>query len=79
MITRLHRERDELRQTIVRLRLEHGTIHEERDQAIRERDKARQGVSSLWADLGAAVAQRLEAESVSAGLGTELAEVRGIL
>ena len=36
-------------------------------------------VSSLWADLGTAVAQRLEAESVSAGLATELTETRGIL
>jgi len=53
--------------------------HEERDQAIRERDEARQGVSSLWADLGAAVAQRLEAKSISVGLGTKLAEVWGIL
>ena len=36
-------------------------------------------VSSLRADLGVVVTQRLEAESISAGLGKELAEVRGIL
>ena len=53
--------------------------HEERDQAVRERDEVRQGVSSLRANLGAVVAQRLEAESISTGLGTELTEVRGIL
>lgn len=34
---------------------------------------------ALQADLGDAVAQRLEAEEVSARLGMELAEVRGIL
>ena len=34
---------------------------------------------ALWADLGDIVARRLEAEEVSAGLGMELAEVRGIL
>ena len=34
---------------------------------------------SLRADLGAMVTQRLEAERISVGLGTELAEVRGIL
>ena len=39
----------------------------------------RQGVSSFWADLGAAVTQRLDTESISAALGMELAEVRGIL
>ena len=52
---------------------------EQCDQAVRECDEARQGVSSLWVDLGATVAQRLEAESISAGLGMELAEVWGIL
>ena len=36
-------------------------------------------VSSLRADLGTAVARRLEAESVSAGLVMELAETWGIL
>ena len=50
-------------------------VHEEHDQAVRERDEAHQGVSSLRADLGAAVTRRLEAESISAGLGMELAEV----
>ena len=53
--------------------------HEECDQAVRELDEACQGVSSLWTNLGATVAQRLEAESISAGLGTKLAEVRGTL
>ena len=52
---------------------------EERNQAIQERDEAWQGVSSLWADLGTTVARRLEAESVSTGLVTELAEAWGIL
>ena len=51
----------------------------ERDRAVRERDEARQVVNSLRADLGVTVTQRLEAENVSARLGTELAEVRGIL
>jgi len=32
-----------------------------------------------WADLGTAVARRLEAESISAGLVMELTETRGIL
>ena len=36
-------------------------------------------VNSLQVDLGVAVTQRLEAESISAWLGTELAEVRGTL
>ena len=36
-------------------------------------------VNSLRVDLGATVAQRLEVEDVSVGLGKELAEVRGIL
>ena len=53
--------------------------HEERNQDVREHDEVRQGVSSLWADLGATVARRLEAESISAGLGMEFAKVRGIL
>ena len=35
--------------------------------------------SFLQADLGVMVTQRLEAESISARLGTELAEVRGTL
>ena len=75
----LRREQDKLRQTTERLCSECGTACEEHDQAVREHDEARQGVSSLWADLGVAVAQRMEAESVSTGLGTELAEVWGIL
>ena len=62
-----------------RLCSEHGTVCEERDRAVRERDEACQRVSSLRADLGAVVARRLEAKSISAGLGRELAEVRGIL
>ena len=72
-------ERDELHQTIERLQSERGTVREERDQTVRERDEVRQVVNSLWADLGATVTQRLEAESISAGLGMELAEVRGTL
>ena len=73
------KERDELRQTAERLRSEHSAAREERDQAVREHDEARQGVSSLQVDLGAAVTRRLEAESISAGLGKELTDVRGIL
>jgi len=77
VVARLRRERDELRKTAERLCSERGTAREECDLAVRERDEARQGVSSLRADLGVTVARRLEAESVSAGLGTELTEVRG--
>jgi len=62
-----------------RLHLEHSVAREECDQAVRERNEARQGVSSLRANLGTVVAQRLEAKSVSAGLVTELAKTRGIL
>ena len=36
-------------------------------------------VNSLRADHGATVTRRLKAESISAGLGTELAKVRGTL
>ena len=36
-------------------------------------------VKSLWADLGAVVNRRLDAESVAARLDKELTEVRGIL
>ena len=78
-IARLRRERDKLLQTTERLCSEHGTVREERDWVIRERDEAYQVVNSLRADLGATVTRRLEAESISAGLGKELAEVRGIL
>ena len=49
------------------------------DRAVRERDEVHQVVNSLWADLGATVNRRLDAKSVSARLGKELAEVRGIL
>ena len=74
-VTWLHKKRDELRHTVERLRSEHDTVCEERDQAVRERDEARQVVSSLWTDLGTTVTQRLEAESISAGLGMKLVEV----
>ena len=77
MIAQLHRERDELRQTMERLRLESGMVCEERDRAVRERDEERQVVSSLRADVGATMTQRLEAESISVGLGMEFAKVRG--
>ena len=70
VISRLHGERDELRWTKERLR-------SERDRDIRERGEARREAMALRADLGDAVARRLEAEEISAGLGTELAEVRG--
>ena len=40
---------------------------------------AYQVVNSLRADLGVVVTRRLEGESISARLGKELAEVRGIL
>ena len=79
MIAQLRRERDELHQTMERLCLEHGTVHEEHDRAVREHNEERQVVSSLRADLGVMVTQRLEAESISTRLGKELAEVRGIL
>ena len=61
-----------------RLHSKHGATHVERDQADREHNKARQGVRSLWVDLGTTVARRLEAESIFAGLVTELAKTRGI-
>ena len=79
MIARLSGERDELHRTEERLRSERSTAHEEHDRAIRERDEARREARDLRADLGDAVARRLEAEEISVGLGTELAEVRGIL
>ena len=79
MIARLRREWDELRRSEERLRSERSTAREEHDRAIRERNEARREAKALWADLGDAVARKLEAEEISAGLGTELAEVRGIL
>ena len=79
VIAQLRMERDELHQTAERLHSKRNTAREERDQAVREHDEARQGVSSLQVDLGAAVARRLEAESISARLGTKLAKVWGIL
>ena len=54
-------------------------VREECDRAVRERDEAYQVVNSLRADLGAMVTRRLEAKSISVGLSTELAEVRGTL
>ena len=79
VIARLRRERDELRRTEERLRSERSTAHEECDWAVRERNEACREARALWADLGDTLAQRLEAEEISAGLGMELAEVRGIL
>ena len=79
VIAWLRGERDELRRTEERLRSERSTAREDRDQAIRERDEARREARALWADLGDAVARRLEAEEISAGLGTKLTEVRGLL
>ena len=40
MVARLRMERDELRYTMERLRSEHGTAYEERDQVVQERDEA---------------------------------------
>ena len=59
-----------------RLRSEHGTAREERDQAVQERDKAQQRIGSLQPELGTTTTRRLEAEGVSTGLATELAEAR---
>ncbi|XP_066342129.1 uncharacterized protein [Miscanthus floridulus] len=73
---RVRKEWDELLQRDAEARY---AVREECNQAVRECDEARQGVSSLRADLGNTVARRLEAESVSAELVMELAEVRGIL
>ena len=75
MITRLHEEQDELCWTEKRLRSERGTAHEDCDRATRERDEAHRVADSLRADLGVAVNQRLDAESVTARLEKELAEV----
>ena len=79
MIARLHKERDELRQTEERLRSEHSAAHEDRDWAIQECDKARGVADSLQADLGVTMNQRLDAESVATRLDKELTKVRGIL
>ena len=66
-----------------RLRSEHGTAHEERDQAFREHDQAfqehdnvQQKVGSLQTKLENTTAQKLEVESISAGLALDLTEVR---
>ena len=79
MISRLRGEWDELRQTKERLRSERSIAHEEHDRAIRERSEACQEAVALRADLGDAVARRLDAKEISIVLGTKLAEVRGIL
>ena len=44
------------------------------DRAIRERDEARREAEARRGDLGVEVARRLDAEDVSAGLRTDLAE-----
>jgi len=75
----LRGERDELRRTEERLRSERSTAHEDHDRAIREHDEARREARALQAHLQDAVARRLEAEEISAGLGTELTEARGLL
>jgi len=46
---------------------------------VRERDEARREAEARQADLGVEVARRLDAEGVSAGLCTDLAEARGLL
>ena len=79
VIAWLCEERDEICRTKARLRSEHSTTREDHDRAIRERDEVRWEVRALRADLGDAVARRLEAEEISAGLGTKLTEVRGLL
>ena len=47
MIAQLCRERDELCQSMERLRLEHGMVHEEGDWAVQEHNEERQVVSSF--------------------------------
>ena len=47
VVARLRKERDELLQTVERLRSEHGMAREERDQALRERDDVQQKIGSL--------------------------------
>ena len=56
-----------------RLHSKCGAAHEERDQAVRERDKAQQRISSLQAELGTAKSQRLEVEGAATGLAMDLA------
>ena len=68
-----------MRRTEERLRSERSMAHEECDRAIQVCGEARREARALRVDLGDTVAQRLEAEEISAGLGTELAEVRGLL
>ena len=46
-VAQLHKEWDELLQTMERLCSEHGTAREERDQALRERDDVQQKIGSL--------------------------------
>ena len=62
VVARLHKERDELIQTMERLRSKCGAAHEERDQAFREHDQAcqerddvQQKVGSLHAELKSAM------------------------
>ena len=68
-VAQLCKELDELRQTAESLCSEHGA-------ARKECDEAQQRIGSLQAELRTVTTQRLEAESVSAGLATELAEAR---
>ena len=49
------------------------------DRAIRESNEARREAEAHRADLGVEVARRLDAEEVSVGLRTDLAEARGLL
>ena len=79
MIDRQRKERDELRRTKDRLRSERSTAHEVCDRTIRECDEAHWEVEARRADLGVEVARRLDAEGVSAGLRTDLADARGLL
>ena len=79
VIAWLRGERNKLRRTKERLCSECSMACEDRDRAIRECDEARREARALRADLGDAVARRLEAKEISAGLGMKLAEVRGIL
>ena len=47
VVTQLRKERDELLQTMGRLRSNCGMAHEERDQAVQERNEAQQRIGSL--------------------------------